>query len=152
MMKPVLMALLFVLASLAGCIGGETVETSDVEAIFEFSPKNDIRVDQIVEFDASASLPQDTSLTYKWDFDNDGSIDESGRTTTWSYSNPGTFEVVLSVSDGITTAYQTREVTVADADAVEPVADAGSYSPFSDCDGESVSLSLIHISEPTRPY
>jgi len=145
MMKPVLMALLFVLASLAGCIGGETEETSSVEAIFAFSPKNDIRVDQIVEFDASASLPQDTSLTYKWDFDNDGSIDETGRTTTWSFSNPGTFEVVLSVSDGITTAYQTREITIADADAEEPIANAGSYSPFSDCDGDSVSSGNFYL-------
>ena len=89
LMKPVLMALLFVLASLAGCVQSEETTTPDVEAIFDYSPRNDIRVGDTIEFDASASLPQGESLTYQWDFDNDGSYDESGRTTTWEYSSAG---------------------------------------------------------------
>ncbi len=145
MMKPIVMGLMFVLASLSGCIAGEDTTSSSVEAIFDFSPRDNIRVGQIIDFDASASLPQGVSLTYQWDFDNDGSYDESGRTTTWSYSNSGTFEVKLAVKDGTTTAYQTREITVAPEDAVEPEADAGSYSDFTDCDGDSVSSGNFYL-------
>jgi len=145
LMKPVLMALLFVLASLAGCVQSEETTTPDVEAIFDYSPRNDIRVGDTIEFDASASLPQGESLTYQWDFDNDGSYDESGRTTTWEYSSAGSKTVKLAVKDGTTTAYQTRDLTVAAADAAEPIADAGSHSPFSDCDSESVSSGNYYI-------
>jgi len=145
LMKPVLMALLFVLASLAGCVQSEETTTPDVEAIFDYSPRNDIRVGDTIEFDASASLPQGGSLTYQWDFDNDGSYDESGRTATWEYSSAGSKTVKLAVKDGTTTAYQTRDLTVAAADAAEPIADAGSHSPFSDCDSESVSSGNYYI-------
>ena len=144
MMKPIVMGLMFVLASLSGCIANEDTTSSSVEAIFDFSPRDNIRVGQIIEFDASASLPRG-GLTFQWDFDNDGSYDESGRITTWSYSNSGTFEVKLAVKDGTTSAYQIRELTVAPEDAVEPEADAGSFSDLTDCDGDSVSTGNYYL-------
>ena len=86
LMKPFLLAMVFVLASLSGCIGEEDTSTTDIEAIFDFSPSTNIRIGDTIEFDGSASLPTGVSLTYKWDFDNDGSYDETGRETTWSYA------------------------------------------------------------------
>ena len=126
MMKPILMVLMFVSASLAGCLSSDDSSSSQVEAIFDYDPSSNIRTDMEIEFDAGASLPSDGGLTYKWDFDNDGSYDETGRTTTWTYSNAGDYDVTLTVSDGTDSSSQTRSLKVIDADAVEPEANAGS--------------------------
>lgn len=144
-MKPILMALLFISASLAGCLSSEETTSSEIEAIFDYEPDKNIRADMDIEFDASASLPEGASLTYKWDFDSDGSYDETGRTTTWSYSDAGTYEVTLTVSDGTSSASQSRDIRIIDADAVEPEADAGSDSPMTDCDGESPTSGTYYL-------
>ena len=85
-MKPILMVLLFISAGLAGCFADEEEATSDVEAIFEYNPKTDIRTGTEITFDGGASLPSDGSLTYKWDFDGDGDYDETGREVDWEWS------------------------------------------------------------------
>ena len=149
-MKPVLMVLMFVSASLAGCLSSEDSSSSQVEAIFDYDPSSNIRTDMDIDFDGGASLPSDGGLTYKWDFDDDGSYDETGRTTTWSYSNAGNYDVTLTVSDGTDSSSQTRTLKVIDADAVEPEADAGSYSPTTDCDGDGTTSGeyyLVYICE-----
>ena len=128
-MKPILMVLVFVSASFAGCLSSEDSATSQVEAIFDFDPDKNIRTDMTIEFDGGASLPTNGGLTYKWDFDNDGAYDDTGRTATWSYSNAGDYEVTLTVSDGTNSNSQTRSLKVIDADAQAPKADAGSDSP-----------------------
>jgi PKD repeat protein len=38
--------------------------------------------------------------SWEWDFDNDGTIDATERNPVYSYSQPGTYTVKLSVSDG----------------------------------------------------
>ena len=152
-MKPVFMVLMFVSASLAGCLSSEDESSSQIEAIFDFEPSKNIRTDMEIDFDGGASLPANGGLTYKWDFDSDGSYDETGRTTTWSYSTAGNYDVTLTVSDGTDSSSQTRSLKVIDADAQEPYADAGSYSPNSDCDGESVNSGqyyLVYICEMDR--
>jgi|TARA_B110000881_G_scaffold211651_1_gene220404 hypothetical protein len=144
-MKPILMALLFISASLAGCLSGDETSSSEVEAIFDYEPDKNIRTDADIDFDAGASLPSGVSLTYKWDFDNDGDYDETGRTTTWSYPDVGEYEVTLTVTDSTNSDSQTRTIKIIDADAVEPNADAGSDAPVSDCEGESVSSGSYYI-------
>ena len=144
------MAVLFISASLAGCFSSEETATSQVEAIFDYDPDKNIRVGMDIDFDGGASLPAGASLTYKWDFDSDGSYDETGRTTTWAYPDAGTYEVTLTVSDGSSSSSQSRSIKVIDADAAEPIADAGSFSQASDCDGDSTSSGnyyLIYICE-----
>ena len=145
MMKPIFMVLVFVSASFAGCLSSEDSESSQVEAIFDFEPSNSIRTGMEIEFDGGASLPTNSGLTYKWDFENDGAYDETGRTATWSYANAGEYEVTLTVSDGTSSNSQTRKVKVADADAQAPKADAGSYSPNSDCEGNSVNSGTYYV-------
>ena len=144
-MKPILMVLVFVSASFAGCLSSEDSATSQVEAIFDFDPDKNIRTDMTIEFDGGASLPANSGLTYKWDFDNDGAYDDTGRTATWSYSNAGDYEVTLTVSDGTNSNSQTRSLKVIDADAQVPEADAGSYSPSSDCEGNSVNSGSYYV-------
>ena len=147
------MVLMLVSASLAGCLSSEEEETSQLEAIFDFEPDNNIRTGMEIEFDAGASLPANGGLTYKWDFESDGAYDETGRTTTWSYSTAGSYEVTLTISDGSDSASQSRTLKVIDADAQEPLADPGSYSPNSDCHGDAPSTGnyyLVYICEMDR--
>ena len=144
-MKPILMALLFISASLAGCMSDDEASSSAVEAIFDYDPAKNIRTGMDIDFDGGASLPTGASLTYKWDFDSDGAYDDTGRTVTWSYPDAGSYEVKLTVSDGTNSNSQSRTVKVIDADAVDPTADAGSDSPMSDCDGDSVNSGSYYL-------
>ena len=144
-MKPILMALLFISASLAGCMSDDEASSSAVEAIFDYDPTKNIRTGMDIDFDGGASLPSGASLTYKWDFDSDGAYDDTGRTVTWSYPDAGSYEVKLTVSDGTDSNSQSRTVKVIDADAVDPTADAGSDSPMSDCDGDSVNSGSYYL-------
>jgi len=144
-MKPILMALLFISASLAGCMSDDEASSSAVEAIFDYDPTKNIRTGMDIDFDGGASLPSGASLTYKWDFDSDGAYDDTGRTVTWSYPDAGSYEVKLTVSDGTNSNSQSRTVKVIDADAVDPTADAGSDSPMSDCDGDSVNSGSYYL-------
>ena len=50
-MKPLFMVLMFVSASLAGCLSSEEETTSQVEAIFDFEPDKNIRTGMEIEFD-----------------------------------------------------------------------------------------------------
>ena len=144
-MKPILMALLFISAGLAGCLSDDEETSTSVEAIFDYDPDKNIRTGMDIDFDGGASLPSGASLTYKWDFQDDGSYDETGRKVTWSYPDSGSYDVTLTVSDGTNSNSQTRSIRVIDADASQPSAEPGSYSPNSDCDGESVSSGNFYV-------
>jgi Tol biopolymer transport system component len=53
-----------------------------------------------VSFNASGSSdPDGTIAQYEWDFDNNGSIDATGVTATHTYSSPGLYTAVLTVTD-----------------------------------------------------
>lgn len=69
----------------------------------KFSPEPDTRVNSSISFDATASFDADGSIAlYEWDFDNDGSIDQSGATLTapaYTYTVEGPVEVRLVVTD-----------------------------------------------------
>ena len=85
--QPLLMAALMLCASLAGCLFEDTGagEDGEVLAVFNFSPSKNIKVGTSVSFDASDSTPQDGSLTYRWNFDSEGSIDidATGQSASW---------------------------------------------------------------------
>ena len=143
----VLLASLFLLVPLAGCVfePAKSTDGTEIEAIFSYSPNNNIMEGTEVSFDASDSLPQDQSLTYKWDFDGDGSTDSTGKTSTHSYANAGTYDATLTISTGSKEASQTREIKVAAADAVAPSAHAGSGGMDTDCEGDDVSSESYYI-------
>lgn len=66
-------------------------------ASFVMNP-NPPLVDQQVSFDASASTGNPVS--YEWDFDNDGTFDATGVTTSHTYTAAGAVEIRLRVTDG----------------------------------------------------
>lgn len=68
-------------------------------ARFSVSPSSP-QAGQSIQLDASASSDSDGSISaYQWDFNGDGIVDRTGRTTTWQYSLSGTATVRLTVVD-----------------------------------------------------
>ena len=132
--KPVLMALIMISTSLAGCIFDDDSDSEvPVTAVFSYSPTSNIRTGDSVELDGSASLPQDGSLTYSWDCDGDGAADETGQKTDCSWEVEGTYSVTLTVTSGGKSNSQTKEITVTEAPVGTPTAEITQYADEEDC-------------------
>lgn len=142
MLKPLLLSTLMLCSALSGCIFEDEDSSSGGEllAVFSVSETSNVRVGDTLTFDGSSSTPSDGSLTYRWNFDSVGSndIDATGRTATWSFNAPGTYEVSLEISDGTRTSEQIRTVTVVEAGAVEPIANIAQYADDEDCEDDSI--------------
>jgi hypothetical protein len=137
---PVLMALMMLLVGLSGCIfEDESSSSGELFAVFNYSSSNEnIRVGDTISFDGSSSTPDDGSLTYRWDFDGDSSVDKTGKTAEWSYDSAGVKTATLTISDGSRTSEQIREITIVDATAVAPVAEITQYNDAEDCEDNSI--------------
>ncbi|MEJ6652835.1 MAG: PKD domain-containing protein [Euryarchaeota archaeon] len=131
---------MMVLVSLSGCIfEDESSSSGDLLAVFNYSSSNEnIRVGDTISFDGSSSTPDDGSLTYRWDFDGDSSVDKTGKTAEWSYDSAGVKTATLTISDGSRTSEQIREITIVDATAVAPVAEITQYNDAEDCEDNSI--------------
>lgn len=69
-------------------------------AAFDVDPPTPA-VDEPVEFDGSNSVPNGGEIVgYEWDFDNNGAIDATGETATYTYTESGTVEARLTVEKG----------------------------------------------------
>ena len=80
------------------------------DAVFSIAPEEGL-IDQPVTFDASESTASGAILLYLWEF-GDGSEAE-GATVTHTYAGPGTYDVVLGVTDDTDqTSSATRQVIV----------------------------------------
>ncbi|MCS5533045.1 MAG: PKD domain-containing protein [Candidatus Poseidoniaceae archaeon] len=137
---PLLLAGMMVLVSLSGCIFEDQGSSSKSEllAVFSYSPSDNIRVGDTISFDASSSTPNDGSLTYRWDFDDDSSVDKTGMTAEWSFDSPGSKTIVLTISDGSITSEQVRELTIVAATAVAPSAEITQYNDAEDCENNDL--------------
>lgn len=133
----ILLATLTITSSMAGCLFNDDDTNSDkVTAVFSYSPNQNMKQNETINFDASSSLPNDGSLTYRWDFDGDNAVDKTGKTPSWSYTNTGDYDVTLTVSDGNTDSQLTKTITILGADAIPPSADPGEVWAEVDCDDE----------------
>jgi len=137
---PLMLAFMMVLVSLSGCIfEDESSSSGELLAVFNYSSSNEnIRVGDTVSFDGSSSTPDDGSLTYRWDFDGDSSVDKTGKTAEWSYDSAGVKTATLTISDGSKTSEQVREITIVDATAVAPVAEITQYNDAEDCEDNAI--------------
>ena len=136
---PIFLASLMLFSSLAGCVfdDSENGANGEVLSVFNYSPSSNIRTGDVIVFDGSSSTPSN-GLTYRWDFDQDGSIDDTGRTAEWQYETAGTKIIELTVSDGSKSSSQTKELIVAEATAVPPTAEITQYSDDEDCSNEDL--------------
>ncbi|RJQ17666.1 PKD domain-containing protein, partial [Candidatus Woesearchaeota archaeon] len=81
-------------------------------ASFIFTPANPT-IQQQITFDASLSSDLDgQTLTYAWDFNNDGLSDSTQKIAVHTFVQPGTYPVKLTVSDGELTDSMTKNVVV----------------------------------------
>ena len=142
---PLAFTALMLLSSLSGCIFEQTDASGDEEvlAVFNYSPSSNIRSGDTITFDASSSTPSG-GITYRWDFDGDGSIDATGRSTEWSFGEPDTYAVELTVSDGTKSSSQTKDVTVVEATAQPPKAEITQYASDEDCSNDEID-EVTHI-------
>ena len=136
---PLAFTALMLLSSLSGCIFEQTDAGGDEEvlAVFNYSPSSNIRSGDTLTFDASSSTPSG-GITYRWDFDGDGSIDATGRSTEWSFDEADTYTVELTVSDGTKSSSQTKDVTVVEATAQAPKAEITQYASDEDCSNDDI--------------
>ncbi len=66
-------------------------------------PDKTVNVNEIVNFDGSGSTASSGSslVEYKWDFNNDGVFDATGKITSHTYTHVGTYTVKLEVTDSL---------------------------------------------------
>ena len=136
---PLAFTALMLLSSLSGCIFEQTDAGGDEEvlAVFNYSPSSNIRSGDTITFDASSSTPSG-GITYRWDFDGDGSIDATGRSTEWSFDEADTYTVELTVSDCTKSSSQTKDVTAVEATAQAPKAEITQYASDEDCSNDDI--------------
>jgi len=66
-----------------------------------------------VDFDGTSSFdPDGDTLSYEWDLDGDGTVDDYSAAPTFIYHNPGTYAAKLTVSDGTLNGDTTVNITV----------------------------------------
>lgn len=91
-------------------------------------------------------------LSYQWDFNNDGTWDGSAENETYAYSSPGTYTVVLRISDA---AANSDNETKVDCIAVVQSCDSGSTATgsggFEVCSSAGVVENLAGASEDSAP-
>ncbi|MFT4599890.1 MAG: hypothetical protein ACI857_000057 [Arenicella sp.] len=92
-------------------------------ACFSATP-NPANCGQTVNFDATCSYHEDVAKTidvYEWDFENDGTFDATGSTSSTSFLGSGTYTVKLRVTDNAGDMDSTTVVVTVN-DAVNPTA------------------------------
>ena len=54
-------------------------------------------------------LSAGNAITWQWDFENDGTIDSYEQNPEWTYTEPGTYSVSLTISDGVNENTEIKE-------------------------------------------
>jgi PKD repeat protein len=62
-----------------------------------------------VQFTDLSTAVNTTITSWKWDFDNDGTIDSTEEDPSWIYNDNGTYAVSLTISDGHISDTETKE-------------------------------------------
>lgn len=78
-----------------------------------------------VDFDGSTSTDaEDDIVDYEWDFDNNGDIDETGNKVTYTYSETGSYEARLVVTDSAGNSDETTVPVVVGEQGIVAILDA----------------------------
>jgi len=81
----------------------EAIVSSDPKSEYDRRTKEEVikgSVPLTVEFDAVRSKDKENDIvSYAWDFDNDGTVDETGKKVSYTFRESGTYVVSLVVED-----------------------------------------------------
>ena len=80
-------------------IYSEQIIVGDILPVACFTGSDELFVNEQGSYNAGCSCHQSDGLTYQWDWENDGTFDDTGKTQTHSWSSPGTFTIKLKVKD-----------------------------------------------------
>ena len=81
--------------------GGENATHHEVNITAEFEGTPVIgAAPLLVQFTDLSVAVNTTIISWKWDFDNDGTVDATTQNPVWNYTQNGTYTVSLVVSDG----------------------------------------------------
>lgn len=69
-----------------------------------------------VTLTAAATDPEDDVVTFSWDYNNDGTYDETGASVTHTFATPANYSVGLKASDGVNDTVTALTVDVDDPD------------------------------------
>ncbi len=120
-------------------------ENQSPTASFIYSPANPV-TGSAVHFNASDSTDPDGNITsYDWDF-GDGSDAASGREVDYTYSEAGTYNVVLEVKDNSGNSSNTTKQLIV-GDGSTPIA-SFTISPSSPKVGNTVTFNASESSDP----
>jgi PKD repeat protein len=85
-----------------------TVLTDSIHAAFR-APETAGATPLAITFEDMSSAASSSPITsWQWDFDNNGTIDSTSPAPVWVYNTAGTYDVTLTVSDGIHSHTTTR--------------------------------------------
>ena len=135
--------------SRSGCSQTNVTANQDPTAGYSYSPASPNTTDTVA-FDASSSSdPDGTIATYKWDWNGDGTYENSTTNATVEhvFSSPGDYNVTLQVVDddsATDSASQTVTVTVSSA----PPKPRFSYAPTNPDPGVQVAFDASNSSDP----
>jgi len=98
------------------------------------------KVGEAVTFDASSSTDADgdrTIVTYEWDFDGDTRIDANGKTINHVFHDPGTANVILTVTDD--TGLKGKKSVFVNIESIPPTAEF-TFTPTNPNTGQVISF------------
>ena len=103
---------------------------------------------EAVTFDATESSDPDGSIvSYEWDFDGDGTVEETGGTVTHTFEESGTYQVRLTVIDDDGLSATASERVSVEQDNAAPTARID-YGPPNPVTGETVTFDASESSDP----
>jgi PGF-CTERM protein len=98
----------------------------DTAPTAEAGPERHAVLGRAVTLDGSASTDDVAVERYEWDVGNDGTVDATGATPSYTFTETGAVEVALTVTDGGGNEHtDTTTVTVTESDTQPPAAAAG---------------------------
>ncbi len=128
-----MLAIMLISSAMAGCtdlLGSNSPPTATIS----ITPSGTVKAEESVTFSAAGSSdPDGDTLTFSWSF-GDGNTG-TGLTASHKYSQPGEYDVQLSVNDGTHDVTANKVVKVSDANAKEPEA-VVKDDRQENCDGE----------------
>ncbi len=150
-MKYRTIALLIAIALLVGITSGcieeedEKPKTVTTEASFEYTSENNYVGSEINFTDTSTG----EGLMYEWDFDGDGTVDDTEQNPTHTYDAPGIYNVTLTITDdeNETSEYNTQ-ITITLKDIVTTAIDSG----FNTLATALTTANLVETLQGTGPF
>lgn len=114
-------------------------------AAFDFSPASPT-AGQAISFDASASTDDGTIKSYEWDFNDDGTIEQTGVETNYTFDTSGEYPVTLRVTDDADQSAMSQQKVSVSRDNSPPTA-SFTYTPSNPTTADTIEFDASSSSD-----